>query len=494
MSMHQSSPITETHIQLIASAAVAAFGVGFLWNFWEKFVYALGVNFAIFLAGIVGVCIWQLYRKGKYTARDLVWVVPLLLMALSVALYDNPFMKAVLLVVWPFSFAVLFNYAILENKGDHTWNLGLASSIAERILKTVTYIGKAVTSFLEVLIPANRKYKKIIARLLLGLGLFGLLALTVFIPLLSSADNDFGVILETIVEWVIAQVSLPLTYRILTGIVVAVGCMAILLAWSSPFDLERQSEKKEQVDDIVAGSFLSGVVTLYVLFIGVQVSKLWVGALPIDFDAVVTLVKSGFWQLLVLTFLNILIFYFVYKKTGRVVQWILGFFAVASLLLLASAGHRMGLYVQFYGFSYEKFYASYTVLFCGVLLLWLIAELFSRRKVDSIHFAAVLFIWMISVVSILPVEQFILRSNMKLVQREGSQIRLYELTMLSPDVLKIVKKYNAAGQLTERVGTLPREEVSSGIKRDWQPWIRRQEERLAQKEWYEFNLMNVLNK
>ena len=100
---------------------------------------------------------------------------------------------------------------------------------------------------------------------------------------------------------------------------------------------------------------------------------------------------------------------------------------------------------------------------------------------------------MYAVVAVLPVEQFVLRANVALSKIPESKIRLFELTMLSPDVLSLVERYNRQGALKENAGYLAREnEVKSEESFDWNPWIDKQRQRLADKKWYEKNIMNFM--
>ena len=175
------------------------------------------------------------------------------------------------------------------------------------------------------------------------------------------------------------------------------------------------------------------------------------------------------------------------------VQRILTVFTIASLFLLISAGYRMGLYVTYYGFSYEKFFASYTVIYCAILFIWLIIQLFIKQRANILKFLIFLFLWMYAAVSVLPVEQFMLRTNVALAGLKESRIRLFELTMLSPDVLSLVKKYQQQGLLKENAGYLSREkENKSSEEFDWNPWIKRQEKIISDKVSYEKNLVNII--
>jgi hypothetical protein len=247
------------------------------------------------------------------------------------------------------------------------------------------------------------------------------------------------------------------------------------------------------IDPIISGIVLGGILIIYLFFLWVQLQRLWVGSLPFDFRETEHLVKSGFWQLFFLSIINILIYFFTYRKTHLLVQRILAAFTFASFLLLSSAGYRMGLYITYYGLSYEKFFASYTVLFCTILFIWLISRLFIGRRSNIIKFLIILFIWMYSAAAIFPVEQFILRTNVALSKLSESRIRLFELTMLSPDVLALVKNYQQQGVLQEKIPYFPHEGSGKPENNfDWTPWIKKQEKRVAEKKWYEYNLMNLI--
>ena len=159
----------------------------------------------------------------------------------------------------------------------------------------------------------------------------------------------------------------------------------------------------------------------------------------------------------------------------------------------------MALYVTYYGFSYEKFFASYTVVFCAILLSWLGTKTITRAKAGLIRFPIVLFLWMYAVLTVIPVERIILRSNVALSRREGSQIRLFELTMLSPDVLGLVRRYQKEGVLNEKNLYYAREEAvrsgddtGKGATFDWNPWIMSRSEIVSSKAWYEMNVTNLI--
>ncbi|MFA6282431.1 MAG: DUF4153 domain-containing protein [Candidatus Omnitrophota bacterium] len=486
-------PKRELLIKLLLSAALAMFWVVFLWNFWSRGIYALGLNAAIFWFLLFGLFIFVLRKSGHYLRHDLYWIIPLSLIMLSYALYDNPFLKVVGLLVIPLALGIFYNQAFLSDKKRLLWNFDFVSKIIARLFSFLGKTSQTIKLYAGLVVPADKTKKRVILRTILGLILFLIIAFTIFIPLLSSADLVFAAKTQIVYDWFLRVISLAFIYKLFVFLLLSVLFFSVLTAWSEIFDYKEREETGKNIDPIVSGIVLGGILVLYLLFLWVQVSHLWVGALPFDFKETESLVKSGFWQLLCLTMVNILIYFFTYKKTAPLVQRILMAFTVTSLFLLISAGYRMGLYVIYYGFSYEKFFASYTVIYCAILFIWLISRLFIAKRSNIVKFLIVLFLWMYALVSVFPVEQFILRANIYLSGLKDSKIRLFELTMLSPDVLGLVKEYRQDGLLKEQAGYLSRENGEPANNEfDWQPWIKRQEDKISEKSWYEKNLMNII--
>jgi len=474
--------------QLLLCAGLAIFWVIFIWGFWHKGIYALGINFFIFLSLFCGLFLGIIYKKIKFSVNDLVWLIPIFLIILSFLIYDNPFLKITSLLILPVIFALFYNYLILDNKETRYWDFYFLLKIIKRVFSFLGKIGLSIILYLELIIPASKKNKKIIAKIIAGILLFLIIALTIIVPLLSSADKVFSDKIEFIYSWLKEHFSFILMYKIIAFIILSVLMFSMLSAWNKKFDYQEKPESNDKIDPIISGIVLGGILIIYLLFLWIQIGHLWVGSLPFEFKDTEYFVKSGFWQLFFLSIINIVIYFFTYRKTILIVQRILTVFTFASLLLLISAAQRMQLYVTYYGFSYEKLFALYTVIYCVILFIWLITRLFVKSRSNIFKFLVILFIGMYGLIAILPVEQFILRANVKLSELNGSRIRLYELTMLSPDVLPLIKKYKNEGLLKEKTGY----SAPGTGEFDWTPWINKNVKIVADKAWYEHNLMNYI--
>lgn len=446
----------------------------------ERGPYALGINAFVFFFSFFGLFIRALYKNGKYTSSDLAWIIPITLILISFAIYDNPFLKMVSIPILPAVFVLCYSNALLADKKGTYWNYGFIIKI---IIRAVSVFGEMVNSakaYVVLIIPASQTNKRIIVRIGAGVILFFVSALIIFIPLLSSADAVFSQKAQVITEWFERIFSIPLVYRSIVFVILSVVLFSLFAAWSKPLDFIDKEGNNKQFDSIIVGILLGGILCVYIFFLWIQFNHLWVGVLPFNFKETEQLVKSGFWQLLTLSIINIFMYFLVYRKTVPLVQKLLFAFTIVSLLLLASAGQRMGLYVAYYGFSYEKFFASYAVLYCAILFIWLITQLFRSKRTNIIKFLIMLFLWMFAVLTVFPVEQFIFRTNIALHNLRDSRIILNEMKMLSPDVLMLVKKNKEKGLL-------------DGEGYDWNEWIREQENMLAKKAWYERNAMNVFS-
>lgn len=457
---------TEVGISLFLSL----FFVVFLWGFWSKEVYALGVNFSIYLGALTLFFVSKLRKSSKYSTSDLAWIIPLLLMALSFALYENPFFKPFNLLIFPATLAFFYTYSWAENKKEVDWNLHFFTKIIGRLLGFFIFLLRLLQLLASNIFNKSESRWGILKKVGAGLVIL-LVSLLIIVPILSSADPLFALKLKPFYDFVTNILETSIITKLIVFVVLTIATLTSLTAWGRPLTIE--GSKGEKTRDLVVTSIvLGGIFIVYLLFLWVQLDRLWVGALPFDFKETENLVKSGFWQLLFLSFVNLAIFFSLYRKTAPIGQKILGAFSVASILLLVSSAHRMSLYVTYYGFSYEKFYASYTVLFCAILFLWLVSRLLINKKSNVVKFLAFQFLWMFALISIFPVEFFILKSNMALVRKPDSKIRLSEMTMLSPDVLTQIKKYKIEGKLKE--------------ESDWNLWIAKQEKRIQDKKWYEF--------
>jgi len=455
------------------SIAIAVFWVVFLWGFWDRGPFALGINAAVFLALFLFGLLGGVFPADRplWSRRHWTWLVPFIAIIAGYALYSTSVLKAVNIPVAPVLFVIFMTYALLGDRAVH-WGWEFFRVTAARGFAWLGSLKGAVRAY-SASIFGTRSANPPIRRVIVGAALFLVIVITIILPLLSSADPQFESLARPLLDFLGRLVDVETVWRVVVGAAIALLSLSLGLAWRARVHVP-ESAPRSRVDAIVSGIVVGGIVVVYALFLGIQLKRLWVSELPLDFSETEILVKSGFWQLFALSVINGVIFLATYAKTNPLVQRLLAAFTIASLLLVFSAAWRMALYVTFYGLSYEKFFASYTVLFSLVLFGWLVFQFFGAKCRDLVKFAAFLFLWMYAALAVFPIEQFILRANMSLAQRPDSRIVLYEATMLSTDVLGYVEARRED----------PRFE-------GWDEWIEKNQDQLAKKAWYELTVSDI---
>lgn len=468
-------------------ALFSLLSVWLLWGFWTKGPYALGFNMTFLMLMLLGT---MLYQQGVHVftkKRHLFWLIPVFLVILQFGIYENPFFKMTALIALPFMTFVYFVESGAKEGQKIKWSFPfMVHLFTDRFFAFLHKAGEAWNHYLSTFLPKNKANNQVMRQVIVGLLIFFVLASFLFIPLLSSADSAFADLMRGALDWVLKWLSPEGFWKFICFGLLSIFSLATLIGWLQPFESKDGDQKP--LSSISTGIVLGGVLMLYVLFLGLQVEKLMIGTLPIDFSEAVILVKSGFWELLFLTIINIGFYLIIFKRTSPLVQHLLTVFAFASLLLLFSAAQRMGLYVLNYGFSYEKFYAFYTVLYCVILFILLIGQDLMKKNADVIKMVIFLFIWMYGIVGILPVEKMIFETNVRLAERPMTRIELSEMQMLSMDAFGSYEKYTTfIDQASFNEPQLDRKIWM----RNWQAWINNLGSDWQRKEWYEFTISSL---
>ena len=452
-----------------ATILLSLFWIFTIWGIWTKGVYALGWNLTVFTGGLI--LLYKYSREPKrLTKHELVWLIPLLLIALSYSLYENPFVKGINMLVLPVLFSAYWMTTSTKHHEKVLWNLPWIRRLIERGFGFLRQIEPGISAIMHALIPGGKHQSDLAKRIVIGLVILLCVSLLFFIPLLSAADSAFAEMMKSVQQFVLDLIEVETLLKIVAFLILTVLTLAGFFQWTKEEEFSTKKEAK-QMDAVISGIVLGGILLLYTLFLFTQLQALWVHELPREFLMTERLVKAGFWQLFFLSGINVFLFLLYYRRTSKPVQYILIAFMFASLLLLLSAAKRMGMYAFYYGFSYEKFFATYTVLFAVFLFMRLITALFQPGKTDILRYLVISFVWMYAVATVLPVEQMIFRTNRALAQRADTRIDMRELKMLSGDVYHL-----GAGQ---------------GLHQDWQGWLMETAAISREKKFYELTLTDL---
>jgi len=292
--------------KVFAVVTLATLAVLGHWNFWSHGIYALGFNTTAFWLGIAFL-LWDNNPNLRWR-QDWVWFVPLLLMALSFSLFENPWLKMISCVILPTATSIFYAYSQLINARERFWGLQLISTLVKRSLVPLRLIGSSMLFSRSLMARVfSLEDKHLFNRIVRGLMLLIPLSAVVLV-LLASADENFSILLDKAGIHLFDFMNWSIIAKVFCIFMMCVLIFAGLYAWQDPYDY---TEKKFNLDldDVVIGIVMGGILLIYLVFLLLQVDYMMLATLPQSFDKTEQIVKSGFWQLFFLSILNAGLFF-----------------------------------------------------------------------------------------------------------------------------------------------------------------------------------------
>lgn len=205
----------------------------------------------------------------------------------------------------------------------------------------------------------NEKVRHILLGVLIAIPL-----LIVVFALLTSADMIFSSWTQTALDYIFFSSNPYLAC--LLAVVIYVVSYGIMAAASRMMAAKQEKDMQKGGNALTAITVTLLLTLVYLLFCGIQLYFLFGGgnvSLPDGFTYA-EYARQGFFQLLAVTVLNVLILMFCRKAAGEslVLRVVLTVFSACTYVMIASAAMRMLLYVD-----------AYSLSFLRILVLWFLA-------------------------------------------------------------------------------------------------------------------------
>src|SRR3989344_7039919 len=152
---------------VFATILLSLYWIATMWGIWTKEIYALGWNLTVFVVALL-LLYTHAGRSERPGMRESVWLVPLLLIALSFALFENPYVKAVNMLVLPLLFASYFIITSTKHHERVVWNSAWIRRMIERTLGFVTQIEPGISTIMHTLIPGGKRQSDLLKRVVIG--------------------------------------------------------------------------------------------------------------------------------------------------------------------------------------------------------------------------------------------------------------------------------------------------------------------------------------
>jgi Domain of unknown function (DUF4173) len=208
----------------------------------------------------------------------------------------------------------------------------------------------------------------------------GLVLLLVFGALLAGADAAFARMLDDILPTVDAG---AVSRWVFSFILVGLGTLAACFLALAPPAFDGEGIRRTGVRRIEWALPVGALVVLFAAFVAVQATVLFGGRDYVLRTAGLTAAeyaRSGFWQLLVVTILTLVVLAVAAHLASRAtvtdriwLRALLGALAALTLVIVASALSRMWAYEQAYGFTRLRLLVAVCEIWLGVVFLLVMA-------------------------------------------------------------------------------------------------------------------------
>lgn len=231
-----------------------------------------------------------------------------------------------------------------------------------------------------VKINKNKKNEKVI---------YGIIGVCIAIPvivimtgLLASADEVFKNVFVDLGEML--KIDSILSNGIGIMIMVVVGFIApyAVFVYMNKRSIVPKTEKSGNHESIIA-IIVSGAVSLiYILFSGIQIVFLFIGAgtLPSGYSYA-EYAREGFFQLLFVSAFNLLmiIVCIEFFKDSKILNGILTIVSICTFIMIASSAYRMGMYISEYGLTFTRVFVLWALAVITLVMLGLVYQIYKKE-------------------------------------------------------------------------------------------------------------------
>ena len=304
--------------------------------------------------------------------------------------------------------------------------------------------------------------------------------LLIFGGLFVAADAVFeGLVLEVFdfdVSWILGHLLLALLFAWISA-----GALRLTLLGEEPSWTRPGRPANLSLGGIELGITLGSLNVLFLAFVVVQVRYLF-GGVEILSSAGLTYAeyaRRGFFELVAVTALVLpllLIFHWIFRpenqRQKRLFTALAGTLLVLLLMVVASALYRMWLYLEAFGLTEPRFYATAFMLWLGVILSWFVVTVLLRDRRDRFAFGTLIagFTAVILLNAVNP-DATIARVNLNRLQN-GERFDPYYLSSLSTDATPVLVK--ALHEMKPRNSRILRRDLRFTAREqsgeDWRSW------------------------
>lgn len=412
-----------------------------------------GATFLIYAAATVYVL--TLFTKKinlKIKKETKLYYIFIILCGLSTCITSN---KVFQLFNWCFMIGLLV-VSMLEQFFDES-NWDIPSYVINSIILFFTTIGYSFLSIKETkkfIEKEEHRDTKKISFIVIGV-IAALGSLLIILPLLVSSDRIFRKVFESLTSWISFEKIVPNVQNGL-GILIT-GLLGFVLIYgffyaSCHVDFPRERQRvAERCHPVIGISFSAVIGVIYLLYSGIQIVYLFFGnegSLP-DGITYSQYAREGFWQLVAVAFLNIIIVMscmYLFEE-NKYLKILLTVISGCTFIMMSSAAYRMYLYVNIYHLTLLRLLVFWFLPILALIMSGVIVSIY-RKGFRLVRYMISVSVCGYLIFSIARPDYQIARYNMAHIQEIDAENLNYMMHGLSLDVAPVIADY-ANGRLDD---------------------------------------------
>lgn len=419
-------------INLIFSILILSFYHSYL--FYQN---QLGLNIILFIIPLLIFLynVFFIFDKKKMIRNryGLLFLIPIILLSISYFIYDNYFFQWFNIIIITLSFFLMYLFTIKPTSYFSTflsdlWKIAFYPfSYFEKYFKLVS---NSISSFLKLSDFGKRKIKSIIIVLPI--------VIIVFL-LLSSADMIFSNIFDQFFK-IFQGLSIDNIFS--RGIRIAIiftylGSSIYYILYAFTKEKEKQKNENKRIDHYTIKILFISLNILYVVFDFIQIRSLIFhqGLKNIHYAEYA---RSGFFQLMFISFINIVIL-LLSKKADEDTKFnkLMGSIMISlTFIIIVSSFMRMYMYESAYGYTLLRLLVYVILITEGILLIPTFIYIFNP-KINILKYYIVIAYIVYTLLSLSPVDLFIAENNVERYYKKR-KIDIYYLLNSSTDNISIL--------------------------------------------------------
>ncbi len=235
--------------------------------------------------------------------------------------------------------------------------------------------------------PMDEKTKEKMIAIIVGI-VIAVPIVFILVLLLASADLFFremsGNLIDSILYWELPELFSRDFFGFLGTVLVAFAFGYGVITYINTKDtiLKETARKGVKANPYIAVSCSAMIAFVYVVFVGIQIFGLFMGALELpEGYTYAEYARQGFFQLAFVCFFNVCLVLICMAcfEDNIVLKWIMAVISACTYVMLVSAAYRMLLYISVYHLTFLRVFVLWAIAVMAIVMMGITIFIFKKE-------------------------------------------------------------------------------------------------------------------